>query len=257
MDALLSTENLLALFTLTALEIVLGIDNIVFISILVSKLPRERQARARRIGLLLAMGMRIALLLAITWVMGLTQPLASVLGHAFTGRDLILLLGGLFLVAKATWEIHDKLEGPPHAEGAPARAASYAGVLTQIVLLDIVFSLDSVITAVGMARAIEIMIAAVVIAVLTMMAFAGAINAVIERHPTLKMLALSFLLLIGVVLIADGFGQHVSKGYIYFAMAFSVFVELLNIRLRRVAAEPVHLHQSYVSEQGPGAPRDA
>jgi predicted tellurium resistance membrane protein TerC len=257
MDALLSTENLLALLTLTALEIVLGIDNIVFISILVSKLPRERQARARRIGLLLAMGMRIALLLAITWVMGLTRPLASVLGHAFTGRDLILLLGGLFLVAKATWEIHDKLEGPPHAEGAPARATSYAGVLTQIVLLDIVFSLDSVITAVGMARSIEIMVAAVVIAVMTMMVFAGAISAVIERHPTLKMLALSFLLLIGVVLIADGFGQHVPKGYIYFAMAFSVFVELLNIRLRRVAAEPVQLHQSYVSEQAPGSARDA
>jgi predicted tellurium resistance membrane protein TerC len=256
MDALFSTENLLALFTLSALEIVLGIDNIVFISILVSKLPRERQARARRIGLLLAMGMRIALLLAITWVMGLTRPLLSPFGHAFSGRDLILLLGGLFLVAKATWEIHDKLEGPPHAAGAQPRAVSYAGVLTQIVLLDVVFSLDSVITAVGMARAVEIMIAAVVIAVLTMMVFAGVIAAVIERHPTLKMLALSFLLLIGVVLIADGFGQHVPKGYIYFAMAFSVFVELLNLRLRRVAAEPVQLHQSYVAQGPPGAPRE-
>ena len=245
MDALLSTENLIALLTLTSLEIVLGIDNIVFISILVSKLPREQQARARRLGLLLAMGMRIALLLAITWVMGLTQPLFALLDHPFTGRDLILLLGGLFLVAKATWEIHDKLEGHAHEAAVRPIPARYGSILVQIMLLDIVFSLDSVITAVGMARNVAIMVAAVVVAVLTMMAFAARIGAFIEEHPTMKMLALSFLLLIGVVLIADGFGQHVSKGYIYFAMAFSLFVEILNLRLRR-AREPVHLHQSYV-----------
>jgi predicted tellurium resistance membrane protein TerC len=246
---LFTSENLIALLTLTSLEIVLGIDNIVFISILVGKLPRERQASARRIGLLLAMGMRIALLLAISWVMGLTEPLFTIaaLGQEISGRDLILLLGGLFLVAKATWEIHDKLEGAEHGQAAP-RAAGFGAILIQIVLLDIVFSLDSVITAVGMARHIEIMVAAVVIAVGVMMVFAGTISAFIERHPTMKMLALSFLLLIGVVLIADGFGQHVSKGYIYFAMAFSLFVEILNLRLRRTKEPPVHLHQSYVQE---------
>jgi predicted tellurium resistance membrane protein TerC len=194
------------------------------------------------------MGMRIVLLLAISWVMGLTQPLFAVLEKSFTGRDLILLLGGLFLVGKATWEIHDKLEGEVHGPDAAKAAASFAAILTQIVLLDIVFSLDSVITAVGMAKHIEIMIAAVVIAVGVMLVFAGAISTFIERHPTLKMLALSFLLLIGVVLVADGFGQHVSKGYIYFAMAFSFFVEILNIRIRRPKAGPVHLHQSYVDE---------
>jgi predicted tellurium resistance membrane protein TerC len=244
---LFSSENLIALLTLSSLEIVLGIDNIVFISILVGKLPPAQQAGARSVGLMLAMGMRIALLLAISWVMGLTRPLLVLLDHAFSGRDLILLFGGLFLVAKATWEIHDKLEGSEHTTAAAAaKSVSYRGVLVQIVLLDIVFSLDSVITAVGMARAIEVMIAAVVIAVLVMLIFAGAIGAFIERHPTMKMLALSFLLLIGVVLIADGFGQHVSKGYIYFAMAFSLFVELLNLRLRKPTEPPVHLHQSYV-----------
>lgn len=249
MAELLTTESLIALLTLSSLEIVLGIDNIVFISILVAKLPEADQARARRIGLLLAMGMRIALLLAISWVMGLTRPLFSLLDHSFAGRDLILLFGGLFLVGKATWEIHDKLEGPGHtAEGAGKARAAFGAILFQIVMLDIVFSLDSVITAVGMARHIEIMIAAVMIAVGVMLVFAGAISAFIERHPTMKMLALSFLLLIGVVLIADGFGQHVSKGYIYFAMAFSLFVEILNIRIRRAKAEPVQLHQSYVAE---------
>jgi len=249
MTELLTSESLIALLTLSALEIVLGIDNIVFISILVAKLPVADQPRARRIGLLLAMGMRIALLLAISWVMGLTRPLFSVLDHSFAGRDLILLFGGLFLVAKATWEIHDKLEGEGHAGAGPAKVrAAFGAILLQIVLLDIVFSLDSVITAVGMARHIEIMIAAVVIAVGVMLVFARSISDFIERHPTMKMLALSFLLLIGVILIADGFGQHVSKGYIYFAMAFSLFVEVLNIRIRRAKAEPVHLHQSYVSE---------
>jgi len=248
MTELFTSENLIALLTLSSLEIVLGIDNIVFISILVGKLPQRRQARARQLGLLLAMGMRIALLLAISWVMGLTEPLFSIaaIGQDFSGRDLILLFGGLFLVGKATWEIHDKLEGSEHGQAAP-RAASFAAILAQIVLLDIVFSLDSVITAVGMASEVAIMVTAVVIAVLVMMVFAGRIGAFIERHPTLKMLALSFLLLIGVVLIADGFGQHVSKGYIYFAMAFSLFVELLNLRLRR-PQPPVHLHQSYVQE---------
>jgi predicted tellurium resistance membrane protein TerC len=245
---LFTTENLIALLTLSSLEIVLGIDNIVFISILVGKLPRERQASARRIGLLLAMGMRIALLLAISWVIGLTAPLFTlpVLEQEISGRDLILLLGGLFLVAKATYEIHDKLEGAAHASAAP-RAASFGSILMQIVLLDIVFSLDSVITAVGLAKEIAVMIAAVVIAVLVMMVFAAPISAFIERHPTMKMLALSFLLLIGVVLIADGFGQHVSKGYIYFAMAFSLFVEVLNLRVRP-HKQPVQLHQSYVQE---------
>jgi predicted tellurium resistance membrane protein TerC len=246
---LLTTENLIAFATLAALEIVLGIDNIVFISILTGKLPPERQALGRRIGLLLAMGMRIVLLLAISWVMGLTATLFSVWEHAFTGRDLILLLGGLFLVGKATFEIHDKLEGGRH--DAAAGGAVYAGfgtILFQIVMLDIVFSLDSVITAVGMAKRVEVMIAAVVVAVLVMLLFAGAIASFIERHPTMKMLALSFLLLIGVVLIADGFGQHVSKGYIYFAMAFSLLVEILNIRIRRVSEPPVHLKQSYVAE---------
>jgi predicted tellurium resistance membrane protein TerC len=195
------------------------------------------------------MGMRIALLLAISWVMSLTQPLFAIeaIGQEFSGRDLILLLGGLFLVGKATWEIHDKLEGAEHGKAAPA-VAGFGAILLQIVLLDVVFSLDSVITAVGMARDVEIMVTAVVVAVLVMMAFAGRISAFIERHPTMKMLALSFLLLIGVVLIADGFGQHVSKGYIYFAMAFSLFVEILNLRLRRTPEPPVHLHQSYVKE---------
>ena len=249
MAELFTTESLIALLTLSSLEIVLGIDNIVFISILVAKLPAADQARARRIGLLLAMGMRIALLLAITWVMGLTRPLFHVLDHSFAGRDLILLVGGLFLVAKATWEIHDKLEGVADAEGGkPRKAAAFGAILFQIAMLDIVFSLDSVITAVGMARHIEIMIAAVVIAVGVMLVFAGTISDFIERHPTMKMLALSFLLMIGVVLIADGFGQHVSKGYIYFSMAFSLSVEILNIRIRRQKSDPVQLHQSYVSK---------
>jgi predicted tellurium resistance membrane protein TerC len=248
MTELLTSENAIALLTLAGLEIVLGIDNIVFISILVAKLPAERQAAARQIGLTLAMGMRIALLLAITWVMGLTQPLFAIATHEFTGRDLILLGGGLFLVAKATWEMHDKLEGGEHAPGT-VKAARFGQILVQIMLLDIVFSLDSVITAVGMAGDVRIMIAAVVIAVLVMMVSARSISAFIEKHPTMKMLALSFLLLIGVVLIADGFGQHVSKGYIYFAMAFSLFVEIMNLRIRRRTEPPVHLHQSYVEER--------
>ncbi len=247
MGELWTGESLIALLTLSSLEIVLGIDNIVFISILVAKLPAEQQARARRLGLLLAMGMRILLLLGISWVMGLTQPLISLMDHDFTGRDLILLVGGVFLVGKATWEIHDKLEGSADRTGG-TRAARFGAILFQILLLDIVFSLDSVITAVGMARNVEIMIAAVVISVLIMLAFAGSISAFVDKHPTLKMLALSFLLLIGVLLVADGFGQHVSKGYVYGAMAFSLFVEMLNIRLRKVSDPPVVLHQSYVEQ---------
>jgi predicted tellurium resistance membrane protein TerC len=247
MGEFLTTENLIALVTLAGLEIVLGIDNIVFLSILTSKLPAERQAAARKIGLLLAMGMRILLLLAISWVMGLTKPLFGVLGQSFSGRDLILLVGGLFLVGKATWELHDKLEGGTHEHGQP-RTANFASILIQIAVLDMVFSLDSVITAVGMAKHVGTMITAVVIAVVVMMIFAGYIGAFIERHPTMKILALSFLLLIGVILIADGFGQHINKGYIYFARAFSLFVEVLNLRFRKVAQPPVHLHQSYVDE---------
>jgi predicted tellurium resistance membrane protein TerC len=249
MEHLLTSESLIALLTLTGLEIVLGIDNIVFVSILVGKLPRSEQARARRVGLLLAMGMRILLLLGISWVIGLTAPLFALLGRDVTGRDLVLIVGGLFLVAKATWEIHDKLEGDEHGPESARVAPTFGAILVQIALLDIVFSLDSVITAVGMARHVEIMIAAVVIAVGVMMVFAGAVGAFIERHPTLKMLALSFLLLIGVVLVADGVGQHVAKGTIYFAMAFSLFVEILNIRIRGRRAQPVHLHQSYVRER--------
>ncbi|NNL86855.1 MAG: TerC family protein [Myxococcales bacterium] len=250
MAELLTSENLVALLTLTALEIVLGIDNIVFISILCAKLPPKLQARGRQLGLALAMGMRIVLLLSISWVMGLTEPLFSLLGKVVSGRDLILLVGGLFLLGKATWEIHDKLEGADqHGASSGKRVyASFGAVLVQIAALDVVFSLDSVITAVGMADHIEIMVVAVVIAVLVMMIFAGAISRFVEKHPTLKMLALSFLILIGAMLILEGFGTHVEKGYIYFAMAFSLGVELLNMRFRKTR-NPVGLKQSYVTEE--------
>jgi len=233
MEQLLSLENLLALLTLTAMEIVLGIDNIVFLAILTGKLPPAQQGKARRIGLFLAMFMRILLLLTLTWIMRLTQPLFSVLGHAVSGRDLILLAGGLFLIAKATWEIHDKLEVPqPHGPAA-ATVSSFGSAIAQIVALDIIFSLDSVLAAVGMARHVAVMVAAVVAAVGVMLVFADAVCRLIERHPTLKMLALSFLLLIGVMLVAEGSGKHIEKGYIYFAMAFSLCVELLNMRTRK------------------------
>jgi predicted tellurium resistance membrane protein TerC len=242
MDWITNSEIWISLLTLTILEIVLGIDNVIFIAILAGKLPREQQAKARQLGLSLALITRILLLLGITWVMGLKATLFSLLGHPFTGRDLILLVGGLFLIAKSTHEIHEKLEGEDG--GVTSRLApSFAAVIVQILLLDIVFSLDSVITAVGMARYVGVMIAAVVIAVGFMLAFAGQISTFIERHPTLKMLALSFLLLIGVVLVADGFGQHINKGYIYFAMAFSVFVEVLNLRLRSKRTKAVELHR--------------
>ncbi|MDL1892525.1 TerC family protein [Sphingobacteriales bacterium CHB3] len=244
MEILTSPEAWVALVTLTVLEIVLGIDNIIFISILSGKLPVEQQAKARTVGLALATITRVLLLLSLTWVMSLTAPMFSVLGNEISGRDLILLLGGLFLIGKSTHEIHDKLEGSEGKATGKVKA-KFSSIIIQILLLDIVFSLDSVITAVGMARHIEIMIAAVVIAVVVMMLSAGAISNFVERHPTVKMLALSFLLLIGVTLIAEGFDQHISKGYVYFAMAFSVFVEMLNLRLRSKTTEPVKLHSPY------------
>jgi predicted tellurium resistance membrane protein TerC len=238
-----SAEGWIALATLTVLEIVLGIDNIIFISILAGKLPQADRARARRVGLSLAMIIRILLLLSITWVMGLTAPLISVSRWDLSGRDLILTLGGLFLLGKSTLEIHEKLEGV-EGHGSARVAASFAAVIAQILLLDIVFSLDSVITAVGMADDVAVMIIAVIVAVGVMLVSAGAISDFVDHHPTVKILALSFLLLIGVSLIAEGFDQHIPKGYIYFAMAFSVFVEMINLRVRR-KADPVQLHQAY------------
>jgi predicted tellurium resistance membrane protein TerC len=243
MEWITTAEGWIALVTLTVLEIVLGIDNIVFISILAAKLPNELRARARKVGLTLAMLMRVALLLSITWVMRLTMPLFTAIGQEISGRDLILIVGGLFLLAKSTYEIHDKLEGE-EGHGSARVAASFGAVIVQILLLDVVFSLDSVITAVGMAEDIAVMILAVIIAVGVMLVSAGAISDFVERHPTVKMLALSFLLLIGVSLVAEGLDQHIPKGYIYFAMGFSVFVEMINLRVRARAA-PVHLHQSY------------
>jgi predicted tellurium resistance membrane protein TerC len=244
MDAILTTDGLLALTTLTFLEIVLGVDNVIFISILSSKLPKAQQSKARRAGLAAAMVMRILLLLSIAWVIGLTEPFFTVLGQGISGRDLILLVGGLFLLGKATLEIHEGLEGedgPGTAKGAP----SFGGVIAQIMALDIVFSLDSVITAVGMADEISIMVLAVVLAVAVMMFSAEPISAFVHRHPTVKMLALSFLLLIGLALVGDAFEMHIPKGYIYFAMGFSVFVEMINMRVRRASARPVQLHQPY------------
>src|SRR2546426_173747 len=232
MDWLTAPETWIALLTLTVLEIVLGIDNIIFISILAGKLPAGEQPRARTVGLTLAMVTRILLLLSLTGIMRLTCPLFSPFGHPFSGRDLILLLGGLFLIWKSTREIHDKLEGEEGRQNVKA-GATFGGVIVQIALLDIVFSLDSVITAVGMVRQVGVMIAAIVLAVLVMLVAAGPISNFVHRHPTLKMLALSFLLLIGVTLIADGLGQHIPKGYVYFAMGFSVFVESLNLRDRK------------------------
>jgi len=231
-----TTENALALLTLTALEVVLGIDNLVVISILTGKLPPELRKRARRIGLLAAMGMRIGLLLTLSWMMGLTGSLFSVAGLDFSGRDLILLVGGLFLIAKATHEIHTKVEGPEeHPQAGKRIHASMASVIAQIMAFDLVFSIDSVITAIGMARAIWVMVAAIVIAVVTMIVFAEPVSNFVERHPSIKMLALSFLLLIGVLLVAEGMGQHLDRGYVYFAMGFSLFVEMLNLRSRRHA----------------------
>jgi predicted tellurium resistance membrane protein TerC len=245
MELLTNPETWIALLTLTALEIVLGIDNIVFISILANKLPVEQRDLARRVGLIAAMGMRILLLLGISWVVSLTQPLFEIAGMEFSGRDLILIGGGLFLIGKATWEIHGRLEGEEHArEVGPV--TSFGSVIVQIMLLDIIFSLDSVITAVGMANEVIVMIAAVVLAVLVMLVASGYVSRLIDQHPTLKMLALAFLLLIGVTLVADGLGQHIDKGYIYAAMAFSVFVEFLNIRSSSGKdSKPVKMHDPY------------
>ncbi|HKY63472.1 MAG TPA: TerC family protein [bacterium] len=241
MFEIFTAEALIALLTLTSLEIVLGIDNIVFIAILTGKLPANQRNKGRRIGLLLAMGMRIALLLGISWVMRLTTPLFEVFGHGFSGRDLILLIGGLFLIAKSTYEIHHKLEGAVEGDKT-VKAASFGSVIAQIIALDMIFSLDSVITAVGMANQLWVMITAVIIAVGVMILFAGSVSRFIERHPTFKMLALAFLLLIGVMLTAEGIGQHINKGYIYAAMAFSLFVEVLNIRIHK-HGEPVKLRE--------------
>ncbi|HEY9260511.1 TerC family protein [Chitinophaga sp.] len=260
MEHLLTVDSLISLLTLTVLEIVLGIDNIVFISILAGKLPEDKQKKARRLGLGLAMFVRVLLLLSISWIMSLTKPLFNVgewIGiqnvawlekTAISGRDLILLIGGLFLIYKSTAEIHEKLEGGEHAN-AKGKALGFNQVIVQILLLDIVFSLDSVITAVGMADHVEIMIAAVVIAVGVMMLASESISHFVNKHPTVKMLALSFLLLIGVSLIAESFDQHIPKGYIYFAMAFSVFIEVLNLKMRSRAEKPVKLHSPELPEK--------
>jgi predicted tellurium resistance membrane protein TerC len=242
----LSPEILIALATLTFLEIVLGVDNIIFISILSGKLPPAQQPKARRLGLLLAMGTRILLLFSLAWVIRLTAPLFTVVGQEISGRDLILILGGLFLLGKSTHEIHERLEGD-EGHGSAKAASSFASVLIQIALLDIVFSLDSVITAVGMVKEVPVMIAAVIISVVIMMVAAEPISGFVHRHPTVKMLALSFLLLIGMSLVAEGFGHHIPKGYVYFAMGFSVFVEAINLRVRHKAA-PVHLREPYVPD---------
>ena len=251
----LSPEILIALATLTFLEIVLGVDNIIFISILSGKLPPDQQPKARRIGLLLAMGTRILLLFSLAWVIRLTAPLFTALGQEISGRDLILILGGLFLLGKSTHEIHDRLEGEEGHATAKV-VASFASVLVQIALLDIVFSLDSVITAVGMVDELWVMITAVVISVVIMMLAAEPISAFVHRHPTVKMLALSFLLLIGMSLVAEGFDHHIPKGYVYFAMGFSVFVEAINLRVRK-KAEPVHLREPYAHPAETPGPRKA
>ena len=246
MQWMTTAEGWAALLTLTVLEIVLGIDNVIFIAIAAGKLPPGTRERARRVGLFLAMFIRIALLLSIVWVMSLTRPLMTLMGVELSGRSLILAGGGLFLIFKSTREIHDNLEGET-LEQTARQAASFAGVIVQILLLDIVFSLDSVITAVGMAEFVSIMIAAIVIAVFAMLLASAAIAEFVERHPTVKMLALAFLLLIGLSLIAEGFGQHVPKGYIYFAMGFSIFVEMINLRVRS-KMRPVHLRRNLPKE---------
>ena len=236
-------EIAIALITLIALEIVLGIDNIIFISILAGKLPEDQQKRARFVGLSLAMVMRILLLFSISLIMKLTEPLFTVLGNAISGRDIILIAGGLFLIAKSTFEIHEKLEGEDAQKTTGRKKVSFANIIFQIMLLDIVFSLDSVITAIGMVDELWIMVTAVIAAVIFMMFTAGAVGDFVHKHPTIKILALSFLLLIGVMLVADGFDQHIPKGYVYFAMAFSVFVEMINIRIRNKRGKPVELKE--------------
>jgi predicted tellurium resistance membrane protein TerC len=242
-------ETWISLATLSAMEIVLGVDNIVFLTILAGKLPRERQALARRLGLAAALGTRLLLLLAVSWLMGLTADLFRLLGQGISGRDLILAGGGVFLVGKATFEIHDKLEARHDEPGGPGGgSASFGWTIAQIALLDIVFSLDSVITAVGMTQHFEVMVAAMVIAVGVMLVFAGPIGRFVEDHPTIKMLALAFLILIGVMLIVEAFERHIPRGYVYFAMAFSLGVELLNLRVRRRAEAPVRLHHRFEND---------
>ncbi|HSJ65655.1 MAG TPA: TerC family protein [Gemmatimonadaceae bacterium] len=250
----MTAELWIALFTLLALEIVLGIDNVVFISILATKLPPEQEKKAIRVGLGLAMFMRIALLFSLSWLIGLTAPLFTVLGEEISGRDVILILGGLFLLAKSTFEMHEKLEGE---EGEASRkvSPSFWSVIGQILILDLVFSLDSVITAVGMVDVLWVMVTAVVVAVIVMLVAAPTIASFVQRHPTVKMLALAFLVLIGVTLIAEGLDHHIPKGYIYFSMAFSLGVELLNMRMRKVA-KPVKLHDRYAPEAPAAGPPD-
>jgi predicted tellurium resistance membrane protein TerC len=252
MQLLSDPQAWIAFATLTALELVLGIDNIVFISILVDKLPRAKQALARRLGLFMAMFMRIGLLLVLSWIIGLVVPLFTVAGQEISGRDLILIAGGLFLIWKSTGEIHQSLEGEEGHASSTVKA-TFGAVILQIMIVDVVFSLDSIITAVGMVDELAVMIAAVIASVGLMMLFAGAIGRVVSEHPTIKMLALSFLVVVGVVLIAEGFDHHVPKGYIYFAMAFSIMVEMLNIRMRKRAAKPVRLKEAY-SRETPGQP---
>jgi predicted tellurium resistance membrane protein TerC len=249
LELLTQPEAWIALATLAALEIVLGIDNVVFLTILAGRLPDEQRPRARRLGLGFALATRLGLLFTITWVMGLTRELFALAGHGFSGRDLILLGGGLFLMGKATFEIHDKLEVRHEVEGSGAKGgATFWLVIVQIGLLDVVFSLDSVITAVGMAQHLPVMVAAMIVAAGVMLVFAGPIGEFVERHPTMKMLALSFLILIGVTLVAEGLGKHIEKGYVYFAMAFSFGVELLNMRIRRAHEAPLTLHHRFESE---------
>jgi len=248
MEWLSDPQAWLALVTLTALEIVLGIDNIIFISILTGKLPDHQRPKAQKIGLALAMITRLMLLFSLTWIMRLTEPFFSILGHGVSGRDIILIAGGLFLLAKSTMEIHDNLEGEEHLASEGKAGASFKSIVIQIMFLDIIFSLDSVITAVGMASQLAVMATAVVLAVGVMMFFAGAVSSFVERHPTIKVLALSFLLLIGVSLIADGLSFHIPKGYIYFAMAFSVFVEMINLRVRKGKVPPVKLRHQLVGD---------
>jgi len=248
MEWLMNPQSVIALITLTALEIVLGIDNIIFISVLVSRLPHKKRNKARVLGLGLAMLTRIALLLSITWVMKLTAPLFSVYAQEISGRDVILIVGGLFLLWKSTLEIHKSLEGEGETRGAKA-AAGFAAILAQIAVLDIIFSLDSVITAVGLANDVEVMIVAIVLAVIVMMLSSRAIGEFVDKHPTIKILALSFLVVIGVTLFAEGFDFHVPKGYIYFAMAFSVTVEMLNLKMRKKAVKPVTLRKSIKADK--------
>ena len=248
-ELLANPQAWIALLTLTALELVLGIDNVVFISILVDKLPRERRELARRVGLSLALFMRIGLLMLLSWLVGLTEPLVRVVGNEISGRDLILIAGGLFLFWKSTKEIHQLLEGET-GERSAAVGATFGSVIAQIIVIDMVFSIDSIVTAVGMVNEIPIMIAAVVISLGVMLLAARAIGEFVGGHPTVKMLALAFLFVIGVVLIADGFHHHVPRGYVYFAMAFSVGVEMLNLRLRKRAVRPVELHEPYARNEG-------